>query len=170
MYIPKELVTYSFKSHNMIYLFVISAFQGWSIFQVLAKYAIGTPTRLYFEMVPSKLKSYTALWQSSCFGFYKNYQNYLKLKGMGYKMSLTRTNLILKLGHSHRILFHIKGDLKINYLTRQLIKIESRNLNCLKNTIYDFCRMGKLNSYKKKGFFLKGSILRIKISSKKSKF
>jgi ribosomal protein L6P/L9E len=93
----------------------------------------------------------------------------MKFKGVGYKIIKIGLNFLLKVGFSHRIVYLLKKNLRVNFYNKQLIKIESRSLSILKNCIYVFQKISKLNSYKKKGFFLRGSIIKIKINKKKSK-
>ena len=59
--------------------------------------------------------------------------------------------------------------LNYTFITRQLLKLESRSLFHAKDLIMLFRILRKFNSYKKKGIFIKGFIFKSKISSKKSK-
>jgi len=125
--------------------------------------------RVYLYNFIFYVKSYISFFKFFILGFYKNYFHFLKLKGIGYKIILFSLNIIIKLGFSHRILFLLKKDLKVQYINKQLLKIESRYLNIVKNTIFMFINIRKINLYKKKGFFFKSPIIKIKISNKKSK-
>ena len=88
---------------------------------------------------------------------------------MGYKIMRLNLNLIIKLGYSHRIMFFCQKGLNYTFITRQLLKLESRSLFHEKDLIMLFRILRKFNSYKKKGIFIKGFIFKSKISSKKSK-
>jgi ribosomal protein L6P/L9E len=103
-------------------------------------------------------------------GFQRGYFQYLKLRGIGYKWIYTHKNIVLKLGFSHRITYINALDTQSNYISRYLLKIESRSLWTLKKILQSFYNIRKKNIYKKKGIFLKGSLVNIKVNSKKSKF
>jgi ribosomal protein L6P/L9E len=89
---------------------------------------------------------------------------------MGFKMIWHLQGIILKLGYSHRVLFIRQKEITFTYLNRHLLKIEGRSLSLIKSSLFRFMLMKLKSVYKKKGIFLKGSILNIKITSKKSKF
>ena len=104
------------------------------------------------------------------FGLYRYFSQFIKLQGMGYKGAVSKSFLILKLGYSHRLLFKIVKDIKLTYVSRQLLLLQGRDVDSLKKIIYNLQKLRKASAYKKKGLFLKGSIIKIKQSSKKSKF
>jgi ribosomal protein L6P/L9E len=103
-------------------------------------------------------------------GCYKNFIQRLKLKGMGYKTTVVGLNVVFKLSQSHRLVYKIKQNVKIIYLHKQLLVLKSKSLCLLKTLVFFFQKFGKKNVYKKKGIFLKGCLVAIKINSKKSKF
>jgi hypothetical protein len=78
--------------------------------------------------------------------------------------------IILKIGYSHRILFLASVDMELTYFNKYLLKLDCRSLVQLKQSVQSFLRTRKSNAYKKKGIFIKGSIIKVKLSSKKSKF
>jgi len=94
---------------------------------------------------------------------------------MGFKLVALKSNLknnilFFKLGYSHRICFIFKTDLKFIYLNKQTFGLESRDLLEIKQVVYQTMSLRKPNAYKKKGIFLKGSVIKIKASSKKAKY
>jgi ribosomal protein L6P/L9E len=103
-------------------------------------------------------------------GFYKNYFYFLKLKGMGFKLIGHPKGVIFKLGYSHKLLVLKISDVCFFYLTKQLFQIKGRSGFFLKNLISSLIQLRKTTVYKKKGVFLKGSIIQLKLTSKKSKF
>ena len=103
-------------------------------------------------------------------GFQKGYFQYLKLKGMGYKFINTGNNIILKFGFSHRIVYVNSIDTQSKFITKYLLGLESRSLWTLKRIVQSFINVRKKNVYKKKGIFLKGCLINIRVSSKKAKF
>jgi ribosomal protein L6P/L9E len=103
-------------------------------------------------------------------GFFRNYYYYLRFKGMGFKMIGHLVGIVLKLGYSHRVLFIRQKEIAFTYLNRYLLKLEGRSISLIKTILFNFLRLRKKSAYKKKGIFLKGSILKLKITSKKSKF
>jgi len=103
-------------------------------------------------------------------GFYLCYLQYLKIKGMGFKLSLCKNRIFFRLGQSHRIIYYLANNFKALFYNKLLIRLESRNLDKLKKAIFNLLKIVRKNSYKKKGLFIKGSIVKVKVSSKKSKF
>jgi ribosomal protein L6P/L9E len=103
-------------------------------------------------------------------GFYKNYFYFLKLKGMGFRVLGHSKGLVFKLGCSHKILFLKKIDTVFFYLARLIFIIKSRCILTLKNILSTILTFKKRNSYKKKGIFYKGVVIKVKLTSKKSKF
>lgn len=115
-------------------------------------------------------KPYGIFLGQNFLGCYKNFVQLLNLRGMGYKVLLVKSTLVLKLSQSHRLVYTLKKNLKVLYINKQILKVLSKSLNLLKKVIYFLQKYGKINTYKKKGIFFKGSIVSLKISSKKSKF
>jgi ribosomal protein L6P/L9E len=89
---------------------------------------------------------------------------------MGYKTTMAALNLVFKLSQSHRLVYKIQKDIKIIYLHKQALIFKTKSLDLLKKIVFFLRKFGKKNVYKKKGVFLKGSVISVKINSKKSKF
>jgi len=117
-----------------------------------------------------KKRSYFSLLKIIFWGFNKGYIQYLKLKGMGYKFVHISNNIILKFGFSHRIIYAVYSNVYCLFINKYLIKLESRSFLDLKRVIDSLSNVRKNSIYKKKGIFLKGSLISLKISSKKAKF
>lgn len=166
---PKEIIVYYFNRYSKNFIFSISNLQGWGLLEINSKYLLLDNYGIYLYNVLHLFKRYNFFLINFFFGLYRNYFIYLKFKGVGYKIIKIGLNFLLKVGFSHRIMYLLKKNLRFNFYNKQLIKIESRSLSVLKNCIYVFQKISKLNSYKKKGLFLKGSIVKIKINKKKSK-
>jgi ribosomal protein L6P/L9E len=115
-------------------------------------------------------ETYSCFFSNLFLGFFRNYFYFLKIKGMGFKMIGHMCGIIVKLGYSHRILYTRQKEIALTYLNRRLLKIEGRSLSLIKTSLFRFIKLKKRSIYKKKGIFLKGSILKIKLTSKKSKF
>jgi len=117
-----------------------------------------------------KKRSYFSLLKIIFWGFNKGYIQYLKLKGMGYKFVHISNNIILKFGFSHRIIYAVYSNVYCLFINKYLIRLESRSFLDLKRVIDSLSNVRKNSIYKKKGIFLKGSLISLKISSKKAKF
>jgi ribosomal protein L6P/L9E len=162
--ITKEILFYCFKINNNFYLIVISILFGWMVLKI-------DSTFLLFNKVNKLLfQVYTHFYIRNFFGYYRLFFQYLCLKGMGYKFVSVGSYLILKLNQSHRIICKIKKNIQYFYLNKQALLIKSKSLELVKTIIFFFQKFGKMNLYKKKGVFLKGSFFVCKISSKKNKF
>jgi ribosomal protein L6P/L9E len=164
MFIPKELTVYSIKKKKNYFLLYLSISQGWGITKIQHNTFIEYFRFTFFSNVHS------CFFSNLFLGFFRTYFYFLKLKGMGFKMIWHLQGIILKLGYSHRVLFIRQKEITFTYLNRHLLKIEGRSLSLIKSSLFRFMLMKLKSVYKKKGIFLKGSILNIKITSKKSKF
>jgi ribosomal protein L6P/L9E len=89
---------------------------------------------------------------------------------MGYKNAIIGSKLILRLAPSHRLVYNIQDNLKLTYINKQYLVLKSKSLSLVKKVVFFLQKFGKINAYKKIGIFLKGNIIFVKTSSKKSKF
>lgn len=88
---------------------------------------------------------------------------------MGNKIVKILYNLMFKVGCSHRLVYLLSKDIRIYYISKHLIQIKSRSIYYLKQLIYNFKGINKINAYKRKGIYIKGSIGIFKTNSKKLK-
>ena len=142
---------------------------GWGIIEIKSKYILLYNKFFYLYNFLIFLNTYTSFLINFFFGFYKNYSLFLKIKGIGYKIISIGLNLLIKLGFSHRILYLFKKNVRFFLNNKQSILIKSRSLSEIKNILFIFQKIRQVNTYKKKGIFIKGSIIKIKVSKKKSK-
>lgn len=165
MFIAKELVAYRIKKKKNYFLLVLSISQGWGLTKIRNRLSSAESFRLLFF---SNVQ--TCFLFNVFLGFFRNYFYFLELKGMGFKMICHPLGIILKLGFSHRAFLIRREELVFVLLNRHSLRIEGRSLTLLKNSLFRFMALKKKSVYKKKGIFLKGSTLKFKVTSKKSKF
>ena len=110
--LPKEVVFYSFIVKNILLVVILSMFRGWSIIRV---------------KVTNFFSKFYSLLFVVYLGMYKNFNFFFKFRGVGFKVSVLKSNLIFKLGYSHRILYNINSNKKIYYKEKQILNIYSRN-------------------------------------------
>ena len=161
-------LTYCFLQNKKLFGLVVSFSKGWGIFSFKKDYFLLKENNCYSFLYHRK--SQFTLLSIFFLGFQRGYFYYLKLKGIGYKFTMLKDNIIFKFGFSHRIVYINYIDVYCKFFTKYLLFLESRSLWVLKKLLYDFFNIRKKNAYKKKGIFLKGCLFSIKISSKKSKF
>jgi hypothetical protein len=166
---PNEIIVYCFNKYLNFFIFSISNLQGWSLLKIESKYILIDNFGLYLYNSFHLFKIYNIFVINFLFGLYKNHHIFLRFKGIGYKIMKIGLNFLLKIGFSHRIIYLMKKNVRFSYHNKQLLKIESRSLFNLKNIIFIFQKIRKINCYKMKGIFLKGSIVKIKINKKKIK-
>lgn len=167
--ISRELVAYFISKNDFNFLVIVSNVKGWGLFKIKNKLVLMKNQNLYFFSRFRYLKTSISFLSTYFVCFYRNIFHYLKIKGMGLKIIMLSNKLVFKLGNSHRIAYLCQNNLKINYIHKQLFKVESRSIFNLKGIVSLFTKLKKINSYKKKGIYLKGSIIKLKVSSKKSK-
>jgi len=166
--LSKNTSTYCFLQKKKLFMLVITASKGWGVTLCQGPYFLIKDRNKFFFI--SQTKSYYSLISIIFLGFQKGYFQYLKLKGIGYKFINKDNKIILKFGFSHRIIYINLLDTKCNFIHRNLLGLETRSIWAIKKITQSFNNIRKKNVYKKKGFFLKGSLIHIRVSSKKSKF
>jgi len=171
--IPIELIAYVYRTKSFIFLILISVLRGWCLIIkniqkcFSCKYLI-KKDYLFFYSNHFLLNNFYFL--NSFLGLFQNFIFFLKIRGMGFKSSTIKANLILKLGYSHIILYKIEKQIQLLFINKQFFIIRGRCVFGLLELIYFFKEINKKNSYKKKGIFLKGIFFSFKVSNKKSKF
>lgn len=166
--ILKNTTTYCFLQNKKLFILVLTSSKGWGVSSYREPYFLIKEKNIFF--FSSHTKSYSSFMSIIFLGFQKGYLQYLKLKGIGYKFIYTTNNIILKFGFSHRIIYVNFIDTKCSFISRYLLSLETRSLLTLKKISQSFDIIRKKNVYKKKGVFLKGCLVHILVSSKKSKF
>ena len=164
----KNIITYCFLQKQKKFVLIITPCRGWGIISSQNVYFLMKERKTFFFL--SYLKSYVSFLATIFLGFKKGYFQYLKLKGMGYKFINTSNNIIIKFGFSHRQIYINFIDTKCKFITKFLLRLEARSFFTIKKIVHSFISSRKKNVYKKKGIFLKGSLIDIRVSSKKSKF
>jgi len=164
MVILKTLPVYFLKVQGNSFLLILSVSQGWGVLKLTYKSIL-----LSSSLEDNFVQGYPLLF-NTFLGFYKNYYFFLKLKGMGFKVIPHSKGVILKLGYSHKVLLLKTRDVCFFYLTRRSFQIKGRSGFYLKSLVYSLIQLRKTTAYKKKGIFLKGSVVKLKLTSKKSKF
>nr|QFP99045.1 ribosomal protein L6 [Rhizaria sp.] len=161
-------VSYCFLQNKKLFSLILSVSKGWGVIS-FKKYFFLIKNHEFYPLLLQN-KSYFNFLIIVFLGFQKGYFQYLKLKGMGFKFIIAKNNIILKFGFSHRIVYINYTSVYCQFITKYLLYLESRSLWTLKKVNQLFSIIRKKNVYKKKGIFLKGTFINIKISSKKSKF
>lgn len=164
----KNTISYCFFKNKKLFGLVLSLSKGWGIIDFNHYYFLIKNSEFYSFVLWKK--SYSSFLMAFFLGFQKGYFKYLKLKGMGYKFLSVNHNLIIKIGFSHRVIYINSLNIYCGFINKYLLRFESRSLWSLKKLVQTFLNIRQKNSYKKKGIFLKGSLINIKINSKKSKF
>ena len=167
--LSKNTLSYCFFKNNKLFLLVISSFKGWGIVSFDKKVYILLKNKSFFCFLTHN-KSFLKFLQIFFLGLQKGYFQYLKIKGMGYKFTKVSGGLVIKFGFSHRIIVKFFLDVYCKFITRYLLYCNTRSLWSLQRLTQSFRLIRKKDSYKKKGIFIKGNLIWIKTSSKKSKF
>lgn len=167
-YFSKNIVSYCFLQKNKLFGLILSVRKGWGIINFPKSFFLIKEKELHFFL--SYNKTYLIFLSNVFLGFQRGYFIFLKLKGIGYKYMWVKQDLILKFGVSHRIIFINYLNLYCKFINKYALFYMTRSFGLLKNLVQSFKKIRKENNYKKKGIFLKGSLITLKVSSKKSKF
>lgn len=160
----KELSLCILEKKNWKILIWVSLVQGWGLIGLKIKIRSMQKSRFQF------FQSEKSLIDNQLFGFYKTYKQVFKVSGLGFKILNFNSGLGFRLGYSHRILYKVLPETVLNYSRRQMVSVEARDLNKLKELAFLFKMLIRPSAYKKKGVFLRGEIRVLKVSNKKSKF
>jgi len=131
---------------------ILSSFKyGWFLYQIIASRLEGNIGCLLL-------------------GLLRLYAFKFKVKGFGFKFIKFKKGLSIKLGYTHRILILVSSNQKLIFKNKYFFISYTRNIVKIKQ-LYNFLFFYVTqNPYKKLGIFLKGSIYKVKLSKKKSKF
>jgi hypothetical protein len=166
--VSKNTATYCFLQNKKLFLLVISSSKGWSVTACRGPYFIIREKKVFFFL--SHIKSFSGFMSIVFSGLQKGYFQYLKLRGMGYKFVNVSNYIVLKFGFSHRIVYVNPINTKCKFISKYFLRLETRCLWTIKKIVQSFNSIRKKNVYKKKGIFLKGCLISVQVSSKKSKF
>lgn len=168
--LPNEIIIYSLEKNSKNFLLFLGLAQGWGLVRTDVNHIFLKNNSAFIMGSKKDLTVNKTSLANFVFGLYRYFSQFIKLQGMGYKGAISKSFLVLKLGFSHRLLFKIVKDIKLSYVSRQLLLLQGRDIDSIKKIVYNLQKLRKASAYKKKGLFLKGAIIKIKQSSKKSKF
>lgn len=111
-----------------------------------------------------------SLLNQSCLGVTLGYRCQLNLVGVGYQANVERilgkVFLVLKLGFSHQVKISVPSSIKVTCPKPRLILITGVSLQKVKNFAALVRDLKLPNSYKEKGLYYKGEILKLKQGKK----
>lgn len=115
--------------------------------------------------------TFRALLAQTLRGFYKKHTITLKFVGVGYKASLKKNVLILRLGFSHKLFCKMENNLTITKIKKRPIVflLQSHFLDIVKTTAFRLRAFKKPEPYKGKGILLMNEFLKLKEGKKTSK-
>ena len=91
----------------------------------------------------------------------------LKLSGLGYKASIHKQLLYLRLGNSHNTFYLIPKDILAKTVNNKYIVLTSIDLQKLNQTIHQIKKIKKLDPYKGKGIVETNTRIHLKATKKK---
>lgn len=137
------------------YMLLISITKGWILLPLKCTY------NLYFESI--------------LFGYNRLYKFFFKIKGFGFKwkyqigLKQKGQPIYFKLGYTHRIALLPHTDSKYVLKRRRFI-LKNRSYTYIRNSLNLLFFLYKEYLYNKKGIYLRGTVFKLKLSKKKSKF
>lgn len=115
----------------------------------------------------SLLNSTFSLIKNSIAGVAKKFYKELFIIGLGYSVSVYNRFIVLKLGYSHDVIYHIPENIKIVCKNNNQIKIEGCDKYLVGQTSADIRNMRKTNKYTGKGVRYSNEIVTRKSGKKK---
>jgi large subunit ribosomal protein L6 len=107
---------------------------------------------------PDNMRKNNALWgitkaliNNIILGVKKKFTRKLIIQGLGYTCVIKKRFLLLTLGYSHEILYHIPLTVKINCINESLIFIEGCNKQIVGQVCKEIRILKKPELYKRKG-------------------
>tara|TARA_R110001592_G_scaffold150202_3_gene375985 strand:- start:11498 stop:12037 length:540 start_codon:yes stop_codon:yes gene_type:complete len=108
-----------------------------------------------------------SLLKNSINGLSKGYTKTLDLIGVGFRSSLDKNKLILKLGFSHEVIYNIPSNVVIKCPKQDKIIIFGINKQEVNEVVSKIQLLKKIDPYKGKGILLENTKLRLKEGKKK---
>jgi ribosomal protein L6P/L9E len=166
------IISYHFKSKKSFFILILSNIFGWGVFQFEVKNLLSGNNKKWVQQVLTS-SLHSAQQNIICgnlVGYFKLYSRYLVVVGRGYKISIFSSNIVFRLGNSHRAIYKLALDTRIFFHHKQLLIVNSRFLHVIDKIERSIKDLINFNNYKKKGVYIKGLILALRVSTKKSKF
>lgn len=111
----------------------------------------------------------TALLKNFIKGLQQNYKIKMHLNGIGFKIELIDSLILLKVGHSHTYSIEIPQDIQVILLTPTCIICYSQNWNFLTEFAAQIKRIKPIEPYKGKGIILNNETFILRKEGKKNK-
>lgn len=109
------------------------------------------------------------LFNNLIFGLIKSYFKYIQLRGRSFRYLYSVSNLIIKLGFSHKLYYSLPNNICVSLITKQVLKVSGKSLQQIKNIFFDLNSIRNFDKYKGKGLLYYKDFLILKASSKKTK-
>lgn len=166
------IISYHFKSRKSFFILLLSNLFGWGVFQIKVKNLLCGNNRKWVQQRSTNFLrcAQQNIIYGNLVGYFKLYNRYLVVVGRGYKISIFNSNIVFRLGNSHRAIYKLAADTRIFFHHKQLLVVSSRFLHVIDKLERSVKELINFNNYKKKGVYIKGLILALRVSTKKSKF
>jgi len=100
-------------------------------------------------------------------GVRNKFNKVLLLNGLGYNARVKKDFLMLKLGYSHNIIYHIPNNIKIFCKNENSIQIEGSNKYLVGQISSDIRSLRKIDPYQCKGIKYVNELICVKVGKKK---
>ncbi len=117
------------------------------------------------------LNFYFSMLRNLFLGVSKGFRKKLKLVGVGYKASIKNNNLLLNIGYSHEISYHIPHDVKIftAKVKGAFILIKGKELYRVNQVASEIRALQKPDAYKGKGIRFNDEVIKLKQGKREGK-
>nr|YP_009004116.1 ribosomal protein L6 [Tsukubamonas globosa]BAO51958.1 ribosomal protein L6 [Tsukubamonas globosa] len=103
--------------------------------------------------------TYRTLFYKAVLGVQQGYKQQVELVGIGYKGTVENNNVVLKLGKSHEVIVKKPDNVKVRFLTTNLLLLRSINLQNVRQFAFQLYKLKKPDPYKGKGIRIPNVVL-----------
>jgi large subunit ribosomal protein L6 len=114
---------------------------------------------------------YSVLLKNTVYGCIRGFKSYVVIKGLGYKLMQSKSNIQLRLGYSHNIVYQPPSGISISVLPKKskALKIFGVDYQQVKEVVARLKSFKKNSVYKYQGVYSYKEKVKLKDSKKKAK-
>ncbi len=154
------------KSFNLDKTITVSKLKNDTVFEIKLNTIVNNLT---IKKSKTLFGTQTALLKNFIKGLQQNYKIKLQMNGIGFKIELIDSFILLKVGHSHTYNIEIPKDIQVILLTSTCIICYSQNWNLLTEFAAQIKRIKPVEPYKGKGIILDNETFILRKEGKKNK-
>lgn len=131
------------------------------------RYLVSSENRRVFKKKKALWGTYRSLINNMVIGVSRGFSTKLELVGVGYRAIQNNSELVLKLGYSHDVVYSIPNNVIIECIKPTLISVNGINKQEVNQIAANIRSFRKPDAYKGKGIRYYGEVIKLKEGKKK---